>query len=106
MTREERYGYAKLSKLQRLIMMALVEPEYQLMSRRCFTDTMIDFYFKEEATPAIRSSLSRAYRRLEARNFIKRQHGGWRLTDMSDGMENGLVLAFNLRAAAGLAMVP
>jgi hypothetical protein len=79
-----------LSKLQKFIMVALLAPKHMAMSRREFSKFVYGYWFSEDS-PSARASLSRAYRRLEDRGFLKREHGQWRLTTDLD--DNGFVVA-------------
>src|SRR5258707_10416689 len=85
-------SYGKLSELQRLILVALSEPRYAVMKRRAFNRTLKRLYWGKDSRPAT-SSLSRAYQRLEDRQYIARFRGHWKLTD-SDPYDNGVMLAF------------
>jgi len=88
----ERISYGKLSQLQRLILVALCEPRYAVMKRREFNRTIKRLYWGNDSRVAT-SSLSRAYQRLEDRQYIVRFGGRWRLTD-SNPLDNGVMLAF------------
>jgi hypothetical protein len=86
-------SHEKLSRLQRFIMIALLETRFMAMPRREFSQFVYKTWFKRES-PAVRSSLSRAYQRLEAREFLIRKQGCWRLTEEMGSA--GYVEAFNL----------
>jgi hypothetical protein len=85
-------SYEKLSQLQKLILVALSEPRYALMKRRAFNRTIKRLYYGKDSRVAT-SSLSRAYQRLEDRQYIARFGGRWKLTD-SDPLDNGVMVAF------------
>src|SRR6266446_2627484 len=85
-------SYEKLSQLQKLILVALSEPRYAVMKRRAFNRTIKRLYYGKDSRVAT-SSLSRAYQRLEDRQYIGRSGGRWKLTD-SDPLDNGVMLAF------------
>jgi hypothetical protein len=85
-------SYEKLSQLQRLILVALSEPRYAVMKRREFNRTIKRLYYGKDSRVAT-SSLSRAYQRLEDRQYIVRFGGRWKLTD-SNPNDNGMMLAF------------
>src|SRR6516165_3305885 len=87
-----RISYEKLSQLQKLILVALLEPRYAVMKRREFNRTIKRLYWGNDSRVAT-SSLSRAYQRLEDREYIVRFDGRWRLTD-SNPLDNGVMLAF------------
>ena len=88
----EEISFEKLSQLQRLILVALCEPRYAVMKRREFNRTIKRLYWGNDSRVAT-SSLSRAYQRLEDRQYIVRFGGRWRLTD-SNPLDNGVMLAF------------
>src|SRR5260370_26259323 len=88
----EKISYRKLSELQKLILVALSEPRYAVMKRRAFNRTVKRLYYGKDSRVAT-SSLSRAYQRLEDRQYIVRFGGRWKLTD-SNPYDNGLMLAF------------
>ena len=73
-------------------MVALLEPRYAVMKRRAFNRTVKRLYWGKDSRVAT-SSLSRAYQRLEDRQYIVRSGGRWKLTD-SDPYDNGVMLAF------------
>jgi hypothetical protein len=86
-----RVSYGKLSKLQRFIMMCVLTPEGEAMSRREFSRMIYEKFFGEE-TASNRASLSRAYRRLEHREYLRRVNGCWKLNnETADG--NGILIA-------------
>jgi hypothetical protein len=85
-------SYEKLSQLQKLILVALSEPRYAVMKRRAFNRTIKRLYYGKDSRVAT-SSLSRAYQRLEDRQYIVRFGGRWKLTD-SNPNDNGMMLAF------------
>jgi hypothetical protein len=85
-------SYGRLSQLQRLILVALSDPRYAVMKRRAFNRTIKRLYYGEDSRVAA-SSLSRAYQRLEDRQYIVRFGGRWKLTD-SNPYDNGVLLAF------------
>jgi len=62
------------------------------MKRRAFNRTIKRLYYGKDSRVAT-SSLSRAYQRLEDRQYIGRSGGRWKLTD-SDPLDNGVMLAF------------
>jgi hypothetical protein len=82
----------KLSQLQRLILVALFEPRYAVMKRRAFNRTLTRLYCGKDSRAAT-SSLSRAYQRLEDRQYIVHFGGRWKLSD-SNPSDNGMILAF------------
>jgi hypothetical protein len=82
----------KLSQLQRLILVALCDPRYAVIKRRAFNGLVKRLYYGKDSRVAT-SSLSRAYQRLEDRQYIVRFGGRWKLTD-SDPFDNGVMLAF------------
>jgi hypothetical protein len=86
-------SHEKLSRLQRFIMIALLETRFMAMPRREFSQFVYKTWFKRES-PAVRSSLSRAYQRLEAREFLIRRQGCWRLT--TEMHSNGYIVGFDL----------
>jgi hypothetical protein len=88
----ERISYGKLSQLQRLILVALFEPRYAVMKRREFNRLVKRLYYGNDSRVAT-SRLSRAYQRLEDRQYIGRFGGRWKLTD-SDPYDNGACLPF------------
>jgi hypothetical protein len=88
----EKISYGKLSQLQRLILVALFEPRYAVMKRREFNRLVKRLYYGKDSRVAT-SSLSRAYQRLEDRQYIMRFGGRWQLTD-SNPYDNGVMLAF------------
>jgi hypothetical protein len=62
------------------------------MKRREFNRTIKRLYWGNDSRVAT-SSLSRAYQRLEDRQYIVRFGGRWKLTD-SNPPDNGVMLAF------------
>jgi hypothetical protein len=88
----EKISYEKLSQLQKLIPVALSEPRYAVMKRRAFNQMIKRLYYGKDSRVAT-SSLSRAYQRLEDRQYIVRSGGRWKLTD-SNPDDNGVMLAF------------
>src|SRR5258707_9395318 len=62
------------------------------MKRPAFTGWVRRLYYGKDSRVAT-SSLSRAYQRLEDRQYIARSRGRWTLTD-SDPYDNGVMLAF------------
>jgi hypothetical protein len=88
----EKISYEKLSQLQKLILVALSEPRYAVMKRRSFNRTIKRLYYGKDSRVAT-SSLSRAYQRLEDRQYISRSGGRWKLSD-SNPLDNGVMLAF------------
>jgi len=75
-----RISYEKLSQLQKLILVALLEPRYAVMKRRELNRLIKWLYYGKDSRVAT-SSLSRAYQRLEDRQYIMRFGGRWKLTD-------------------------
>src|SRR5690242_12815049 len=88
----EKISYEKLSQLQKLILVALSEPRYAVMKRRAFNRAIKRLYYGKNSRVAT-ASLSRAYQRLEDRQYIARSGGRWTLAD-SDPYDNGMMLAF------------
>ncbi len=64
-------SFEKLSQLQKLILVALSEASYTVMKRRAFNRTIKRLYYGKDSRVAT-SSLSRAYQRLEDRQYIVR----------------------------------
>src|SRR5258708_28912609 len=62
------------------------------MKRRAFNRTIKRLYYGKDSRVAT-VSLSRAYQRLEDRQYIVRFGGHWKLTD-SGPYDNGVMLAF------------
>jgi len=94
----------KLSGLQRLVLVLLLEERYSMLKRREFRDLVKGLYWGQTHAlakgPSVAVSLSRALSRLEERGFIVRfTHGGWRLTypavtgSVSDLVNNGEMFA-------------
>jgi hypothetical protein len=92
----EKISYEKLSQLQKLMLVALLEPRYTVMKRREFNRLIKRLYYGKDSRVAT-SSLSRAFQRLEKRQYILRFGGRWRLTDPNDTEanlgDNGTVFA-------------
>jgi hypothetical protein len=88
----EKISYEKLSQLQKLILVALAEPRYAVMKRRAFNQTIKRLYYGKDSRAAT-SSLSRAYQRLEDRQYVARSGGRWKLTD-SNPLDSGVMLSF------------
>ena len=81
MTRyREPQGFDKLSRLQKVIMVALLDPKYAAMKRREFNTWVYEGLF-QETSPSTRASLSRSLRSLEKREYIVRSKGCYRLND-------------------------
>lgn len=72
----------KLSELQQLILVALLEPRYGALKRRQFNLALKALYYGKDSA-AIRCALSRSLRRLEERGAIRGHKGGWQLTEMN-----------------------
>jgi hypothetical protein len=90
----EKISYEKLSQLQKLILVALCEPRYAIMKRREFNRLIKRLYYGKDSRVAT-SSLSRAYQRLEDRQYLLRFGGRWQLTNSDKNpYDNGLMLAF------------
>src|SRR5260370_24849977 len=85
-----KFSFENLSQLQRLILVALLEPRYAVMKRREFNRTIKRLYYGKDSRVAT-SSLSRAYQGLEDRQYIVRSGGRWKLTD-SNPYDNGVML--------------
>ena len=103
----ENVSFRRLSKLQRFILVALLEPRYAAMKRCEFSRMVYRIAFREDS-PSTHASLSRAYRRLEDRKYIVRHQGCWELTGETF-YDGGLQMAFlawfalrELYAQAGL----
>jgi hypothetical protein len=79
-------------QLQKLILVALSEARYAVMKYRAFNRLVKRLYYGKDSRAAT-SSLSRAYQRLEDRQYIVRFGGRWKLTD-SNPYDNGVMLAF------------
>ena len=86
MTRErEPQGFEKLSRLQKVIMVALMDSKYVAMKRRKFNAWVYEELF-QETSPSTRASLSRSLRSLEERGYIVRLEGCYRLNnDINSG---------------------
>src|SRR5215469_8177836 len=90
----EKISYEKLSQLQKLILVALCEPRYAVMKRRQFNRLIKRLYYGKDSRVAT-SSLSRAYQRLEDRQYLLRFGGRWELTNSDNNPhDNGMILAF------------
>src|SRR5271166_1420795 len=89
----------KLSRLQRLILVALLEPRYASLSRRRFRDLIKLLYWGSGYSRAavIAASLSRSLTALESRGYLVRTRRGWTLStsalSMSDPANFGLMMA-------------
>jgi hypothetical protein len=82
----------KLSQLQRLILVMLLEKRLWSLTCREFRRVVKRLYWGAEAASAVATvDLCRALRRLEERGLIERfTHGGWRLTcPENDFVRNG-----------------
>jgi hypothetical protein len=77
-------GYLKLSRLQCFVMVALLDMRYAAMPRGQFSEFVYKTWFKEHS-PSTRASLSRAYRRLEARGYLIRADGRWQFAPAKEG---------------------
>src|SRR5262249_33903832 len=84
-------GCEKLSRLQKVILIMLLDSSYAELSRRDFNQAVYDNFFQENSK-SNRASLSRSYRRLEERGLIIRAHGQWQLTDDSGVLMAALAL--------------
>jgi hypothetical protein len=82
----------KLSGLQKFILVSLLIPQRQLLSRKKFSRYVYEKYFGAEA-PSIRANLSRAYERLQDRGFLRTKRNRWTLTKQDRFEENGFVVA-------------
>jgi len=86
----------KLSRLQRLILVVLLEKGCSRLSRPTFRSLVKKLYWGERHAPSqkevVAKSLSRALARLEGRGYIVRTGKGWQLS-CSDLVNNGLVFA-------------
>jgi DNA-binding transcriptional ArsR family regulator len=86
----------KLSQLQRLILVMLLEERMWRLRRRQFRALAKEIYWGKDVSKAVASaSMSRALSRLEERGLIERErHGGWSLsTQVSDLARNGYMYA-------------
>jgi hypothetical protein len=99
---EEVEPLSKLSRLQRLILVMLLDERIFTLGRREFRRVAKGIYWgaylKASAAPSVAAStLGRALSRLEARGLIVRTRHGWRLTEFQlDAPGNcGEVLAIN-----------
>jgi len=89
----ERITCGKLSRLQKLVLVALCEARYAVMKRREFRRAIERLYWGKDNRVTI-ASLSRAITRLEERRYILRAKGCWRLTDFSHKFgDNGMLVA-------------
>jgi hypothetical protein len=82
----------KLSQLQRLILVILLEKRLWSLKCRQFRRVVKRLYWGADVSPSVAASdLCRALSRLEERGLIERfTHGGWRLTcSESDFVRNG-----------------
>jgi hypothetical protein len=91
---------AKLSRLQRLILVVLLDEQYAHFKRREFRAflKLLHWGFGYPKPEATSVSLSRALARLEERGYIVRRFPGcWRLTDFDPGApaDCGDVMAIN-----------
>jgi hypothetical protein len=87
----------KLSKLQNFIMVTLLAPDAQALTRKEFSRYVYAKYYGHDK-PSAKASLSRAYRRLMQRGFLRRTYrglleGGWELTPLDGRMVAALELA-------------
>jgi hypothetical protein len=95
----ESKGHDHLSRLQKLILVALLDPAYATMRRREFAQFIYRTYFDDELTESMRASLSRSLRKLEERDLIESKHGCWQLTGNVGGPTTpGVVMAFLISA--------
>ena len=69
----------KLSRLQKQVIVTLLAPGARELTKREFSQYVYDEFFGRESRSA-QASLSRAYRRLEKRGYLKRSKKGWELT--------------------------
>jgi len=60
----------KLSKLQRFILVALLESKYAAMSQKEFNQFIYNTWFRKYWAATAQASLSRTYKRLKARGFL------------------------------------
>jgi hypothetical protein len=87
---------SKLSQLQRLILVMLLEAGCERLRRRQFRDLVKRLYWgsSHAKASACSASLSRALSALEARRYLERTRSGWRLSDSeSDLVNNGYIFA-------------
>jgi hypothetical protein len=86
----------RLSKLQRLILISLLDESNLIKDQRARNVEIYRTFFDcgdyPQYIPAARASLSRAYRRLENRGLIRRIRGAWYLND-EDLTKNGALVA-------------
>jgi hypothetical protein len=102
MVRLKKFGgdLSKLSRLQRYILSALLDVEFVKKSDRQKNAVIYQVCFGGES-PAARSSVSRAWKRLEHRGYIERYLGAWMLTDGSKDLHHcGQALAWLVYADA------
>ena len=69
----------KLSRLQKHVIVTLLAPSARELTKREFSQYVYDEFFEGE-TRSGQASLSRAYKRLEERGYLKRSKRGWELT--------------------------
>jgi RIO-like serine/threonine protein kinase len=71
----------KLSRLQKHVIVTLLAPSAREMTKREFSHYVYTEFFERESRSA-QASLSRAYKRLEQRGYLKRRArtNGWKLT--------------------------
>ena len=82
-----------LSKLQRLALVMLCEPQLAILKRRPFFRAVRALHFHGDDSPSICTSLNRSLRNLEDRQLIRRFKGGWVLTEYPPH-NNGVIMAF------------
>ena len=86
----------RLSRLQRFVLVALVDKEFSAKTQRELNAEIYTLFFNcgnhPEYLPAARASLSRAYRRLESHGFIKRVRGRWELSNDDPFHSGGLIV--------------
>jgi hypothetical protein len=75
----------KLSRLQKHVIVTLLAPSARELTKREFSQYVYDEFFEGESR-STQASLSRAYRRLEKRGYLKRGRGrsGWELTQRGE----------------------
>ena len=71
----------KLSRLQRTILITLLDPEQLSKTQQDRNKWLYEYFFNGD-TQSARASLSRAHRRLEERGLIQRVKRRWTLTEM------------------------
>ena len=72
----------KLSRLQKHVIVTLLAPSARELTKREFSQYVYSEFFERESRSA-QASLSRAYKRLESRGYLKRgrrRRSGWELT--------------------------